>query len=253
MSTSDGHIHTMRTVAFRDSFKGRDDVQRYEHEVYEPEGFDAFIWNLQRPLVIDRVARQVAAGSGRYLDFACGTGRIALAVEMLTDSSVAIDTSSEMVEVARPLARKTRFVVGDLLHDASLVEGPFDIITAFRFFLNLEAPLRLTAMRTLAGLLTPDGCLIFNVHGNQHSARHFGVERRRRRGEAHNEMTEAEIRELVAAAGLRIESMIGFGLFPRRLHSTPLRTGVRLIERWSAERQLGRRWSQDLLFVCRRG
>jgi SAM-dependent methyltransferase len=246
------HTKTVRPVAFRDSFKERGEVQRYEHQVYEPEGFDAFIWSLQRPLVIDCVARQIAVSAGRYLDFACGTGRIALAVEPLTNSAVAIDSSSEMVDVARPLARHTRFVVGDLLQDSTLVSGPFDVISAFRFFLNVEAHLRPMAMQTLADLLSPEGRLIFNVHGNRNSIRHFGVERRRRQGETHNEMTEAEVGELIANAGLRIESVTGFGLLPRTLHTTRLRLGVRAFERWSARHQRCRPWSQDLLFVCRR-
>lgn len=241
-------------VTFAESFKHVLDVHHYEENVYSPDGFDSFVWSLQRPVLLHHV-RQLRAALGRisYLDFACGTGRIVSAVEELTDRSVAIDVSEGMIALARPKVRRSELVVGDLLHDPTLVSGPFDVITAFRFFLNVEPQLRLSALTTLAQLMRgAHSRLIFNVHGNRHSVRHMGIERRRRRGEIHNEMSLAEITRLVRQAGLTIESSYGYGILPRRLHSGICRGWVRTLDRWAAGRQALKGISQDLLFVCRR-
>jgi SAM-dependent methyltransferase len=246
-------MSTTAPQIFGDRFLSGTAVHHYEHDVYRADGFDAFIWSMQRPVLRTLFEEQRRErGWLSYVDFACGTGRIAAAVEDLTDEAVAIDISPEMIDVAREKLQRTTLVVGDLLHDASLVQGRFGVITAFRFFLNVEPTLRVPAMQLLARLAEPDGLVVFNVHGNRHSVRHLGVARRRRRGERHSEMTPQEIDTLIAAAGLRVVARHGYGLLPRSLHDGAGRHLARLVDRWAVSQSWLRDVSQDLLYVCRR-
>ena len=51
---------------------------------------------------------------GRYLDFACGTGRITRQLESRADESFGVDVSPSMLRAARARCRFTEFVHADL-------------------------------------------------------------------------------------------------------------------------------------------
>src|SRR5438874_9368849 len=69
----------------------------------------------------------------RYLDFACGTGRITQRVEPLAVESIGVDVSESMLAAARLKCQKTRFVCVDLTREEPDL-GTFDLVTSFRFF-----------------------------------------------------------------------------------------------------------------------
>lgn len=64
----------------------------YDAVVYDSASYDAFIWHLQKPILV-RVFRSLASVRERlkYLDFACGTGRVIAAVEGIAAESVGLD------------------------------------------------------------------------------------------------------------------------------------------------------------------
>jgi len=91
----------------------------------------------------------------RYLDFACGTGRITRQLESRADESFGVDISPSMLRIARTRCRFTEFVHADLTDFARQTHelSGFDVVTAFRFFGNAEPALRRLAGTLLAVVL----------------------------------------------------------------------------------------------------
>jgi SAM-dependent methyltransferase len=227
----------------------------YDDKIYSPDSYHTFIWDLQRPFLLQAVSR-VTSGRGavRYLDFACGTGRIIAVVEPLVNDATGLDFSPEMLAHARPKVSRAVLKHGDILTDADVVDHDYDLITAFRFFLNTEPEMRLPIMATLARRLAgPESRLIFNVHGNRWSAYQstslWNLFRARARK---NTMSFGDVRRLLDACGLEIESWYGFGVTPKRLHQTRLAPLMRRVDAWASRCPGLRRVSQDMLFVCRK-
>lgn len=239
---------------FQDRFQDVAAVREYEREIYAPGQYDSFIWSLQQPWV-ERVARAAARETGplRYLDFACGTGRVLSFVEPFVQQALGVDVSQAMARAARTRARRARIVVGDLLRDERLLQGHFDLITAFRYFLNADADLRLPTLQALAARLRDSRSrLVFNVHGHRGSVRHLAIRCHAAQGRHHEELSYRQILELVEGAGLRVDEAYGFGVCPRSLYPTALGGIARIADRWAARTQWLRRLSIDLVMVCRR-
>src|SRR6185295_8842136 len=104
-------------------------------------------------------------GVPRYLDFACGTGRITEMMAPLAQESIGVDVSGTMLEVARVKCPHVRFMESDLTRD-NLDIGLFDMVTAFRFFGNAQDELRSAALKAVVALLRPGGHLVINSHRN---------------------------------------------------------------------------------------
>lgn len=227
----------------------------YDEVIYDPKGYSAFAWFLQRPYLI-RIFKGLTRPDRKlkYLDFACGTGRIISAVEHLTDRAVGLDISPQMLSYAKSKVSKSVLKCGDILEDPDIVDSDYDVITAFRFFLNTEPEMRVRVMQSLAGRLSDgDSRLIFNIHGNAWSADALKSLYQQLRGwGAANTMTYPDVKRLVEAAGLRIVAMYGFGLWPYRLYRTPLAPLLKRIDYWAARQRPLRWFSHDLLFVCQR-
>lgn len=126
--------------------------------------FDAYMARREAEALREIIPR-LDLGEGRYLDFACGTGRITAVVAPLVSASTGVDISASMLAVAREKCPGTTFVQADLTRESPAL-GPFDLATSFRFFGNAERGLRESALRALAKLVRPGGHLIVNNHRN---------------------------------------------------------------------------------------
>ena len=127
--------------------------------------FDAYMAAWEQRHLADILGRLYPTGIARYLDFACGTGRITTTVGPLCRQSVAVDISPSMIEVARQKLPATTFHLCDLTQD-ELDLGSFDLITSFRFFGNAQDDLRENALRAIVKRLAPGGNLVINSHRN---------------------------------------------------------------------------------------
>jgi hypothetical protein len=171
----------------------------------------------------------------------------------VTTESIGLDISPQMAAFADAKTRRSRIVVGDILQTPDLGSG-FDAITAFRFFLNTEPDMRTRVMHALAARLESSASrLIFNVHMNKHSTYRVRSAYLRLRGQGGlNTLTFGEARRLVEDAGLEVETLLGFGLWPEAVYQHA-RLGP--VVKWLDRRAAGDtplRWvSHDLLFVCR--
>ena len=127
------------------------------------------------------------------LDFACGTGRVLAKLEPEVAVADGIDISPEMVAVARTKCTKARLQVGDILTQPELLQKNYDVITAFRFLLNVEPEIRRRALRRLREVIrAPHGLLVVNVHGNSRSLRHPAIMWRRWRERCARDRCNAE-------------------------------------------------------------
>jgi SAM-dependent methyltransferase len=250
-------------VCYKDRFLTNEQVNVYEEQEYGWGSYSSFIWKIQQPLLRDilqhfcrRINRPI-----RLLDFACGTGRVTSFMEQFVADIVGVDISPAMVDVARKKTIKTKFVVGDILCDYSLLQPPYDVIITFRFLLNAEDDIRRKVLYRLRELIAIDGLLILNVHGNLNSVRHPVIiwkRWRQSRGKINynmdimlNEMSSSETKQLLSETGFEIIEQRGFGILPGLLYRTPLHFIASVIDRFAAGKNWSKNWSIDLVFVCR--
>lgn len=109
-----------------------------------------------------------AAQRGRYLDFACGSGRILSIISPYFRETVAVDVSENMVQTARAKVPIATFHLVDITRQ-ELNIGQFDLISAFRFFGNAEDSLRRAVLDALRARIKRNGFLLINNHRNPSS------------------------------------------------------------------------------------
>lgn len=159
-------------------------------------------------------------GIPRYLDFACGTGRITQTVAPLARESVGVDLSPSMLSVAREKCPGTRFVEADITRK-SVDLGTFDLVTAFRFLGNAQDELRDAALAAIARVLRSGGHLVVNSHRNPLAPQAL---LHRLTGGTHGmDLHYFKLKRLLARHGLRVVARrpIGFWLFRSRLLDDP--------------------------------
>jgi SAM-dependent methyltransferase len=227
--------------------------QHYDQVMYAAESYDSLIWSLERPFIRAVAASTVAPSGGlRLLDFACGTGRIIGALEDLAGASLGVDISPDMLSAARVKVQRSELRVGDILTDPAVAPGPYDLITAIRFFVNTEDEMRRRVMPALRALLAgPDSRLVFNIHMNTVNLLPNRLYRLMHGWPPYRSMTVWQARRLCRDSGLDILELHGFGLLPERLHRGRAGRAARWVDRLAAGRSPINWMCRDLVFVCR--
>ena len=67
----------------------------------------------------------------RYLDFACGTGRLLSFLENNFAASTGVDISKDMLNIAEKYRKKSELICGDITREHLLDGRKYDIFTAF--------------------------------------------------------------------------------------------------------------------------
>jgi predicted TPR repeat methyltransferase len=224
----------------------------YDDKLFFPGSYDFQVWQQEKRLLTDLTKKWVHRRD-RYLDFACGTGRILSHVEPHFAMSVGLDISWSMLTQARHKIRNAILVCGDATQFPELLSGTFDCITAWRFFLNAQPELRDEAMAFLAGKLdSPESVLMFNVHGNRHSSRFFMIALNRLCGQYHNTMSFAEAQELVERHGLEIVEWRGINFLDKAFYNYMPKRLWRGIETLLSPLRWLEKFSVYFVFVCRK-
>jgi SAM-dependent methyltransferase len=237
----------------------------YDRSLANP--FELALFELEQRQLRELFERALGANPHtRYLDFACGTGRNLAVFRGRVARSVGVDTSAGQLEIARGRAPDAELVHGNLVTDPGLLgDRQFDLITAFRLLLNLEPENRVPILRTLRARLAPGGRLIVDNHMNRYSvlglaawlAHHvLRIPRKPnvppgRRGII-STMSEREMREALAAAGLEVEEVRRLFVLPG--HGSLLLLPARLLV--ALETRLARvpgvnRLSKNQIYLCR--
>lgn len=100
-----------------------------------------------------------------YLDFAGGTGRIAVILNSYCRNTYILDISKSMLRVAKETIPNAMIIEGDFRDTVTEIEdGSIDLITAFRFFPNAEVELRKDAIKFISRKLKRRGWLVCNNH-----------------------------------------------------------------------------------------
>ncbi len=225
---------------------------KYDRTLFHEGSFDSLIWAKERAL-LDEIVHEYGVGA-RLLDVATGTGRVLEYLESQFDEAVGVDISDEMLREARNRIYRAALIRCDFAEEPDRIEGKFDCITVFRFFLNAEPPLRAKMLDAVAEKLRDaEAIVVFNVHGNKYSTRFPVVLALRLLGrKPSNHMSVGEVRKLVAEHGLRIERCYGMG-FVYKVFFRLMPTGLwRLVEDWASSVHALRHFGSYLLFVCRR-
>lgn len=204
---------------YRENFTGSTKPQEYDRQ-YEKHSYGEILWTIERQQLFEFVRRFRQSHSRiDYLDFAAGTGRVISFLEEHVDSAVGIEISPAMIKNAESKLKRGRMLCADITVPEAPLEGRYDLITAFRFFLNADPDLRCAAMNSLAMRLKDQSSrLIFNNHGNLWSHKlamwPFHAVRRAGRGfiSEGNYMTLEQAKKLADKAGLVIEKVMGCGV-----------------------------------------
>jgi predicted TPR repeat methyltransferase len=211
----------------------------------------ALVWELERRVLDEVVATRFGERRVRYLDLACGTGRVLTYLEDRVDRAVGVDVSPTMLDVARTRSTRAEIILGDVTQEDVLSGRSFDLVTAFRFFPNAEPALRAGAMEAVQRLLAPDGLLVFNNHRNSSSLMHR-VARAMRRG-GREGMSPTEVLDLVDSSGFAIEATYHVGLLPiTEKHALRPWALVKCVERAAFALPLPASLYQDVVYVCGR-
>jgi SAM-dependent methyltransferase len=237
--------------------KGR--ARAYDAGQYGENSYSSLLWELEKEFLARflEVFRQ-SVHAIDYLDFACGSGRVISFVEQFVDRSTGVDISQEMLASAASRVKRSLLLRRDLAAAGQPLEGKYDLITSFRFFLNAEPALRLAAICALAARLKDDTSrLIFNNHGNpfSHKLPVWPFHQLRRLGggyhPAGNYLTHGEIRRLIDSAGLSITETHGFGYLSAK--AVPFLGYGRVlgIEKALARRRYLDKLGVNRLYVCR--
>ena len=249
------------TESYREHFATPEEADRYEHGEYASGSYSRLLWKLERAALAPLVAEfRHSHPHISYLDFASGTGRLPSFLEERVDAATSIEISESMVAVARQRLRRTQVLCQDITSPSATVESQYDLITAFRFFLNAEPALRSAAMQGLAARLRNEtSWLVFNNHGNFWSSKlvAWPVHRLRNLGKGWqprgNYLRHAEVMRLLNGAGLRLVRRVGLGMLGGSIcQRLPYETALRW-EQLCAGNWLAERFSQDVIYVaCRK-
>ncbi len=230
---------------------GRGDT--YDQKMYGQHTESSAIWQLEKSIL-----SRIIAGEEKkqYLDFACGTGRVAEYLEHSFEKSYGFDISADMIETARKKVKKTDLSVKNILRDdVTQFLNTFDVITCFRFFLNAEPELKVTVLRALVPLLRDSGCLVFNVHQHSRSL-NYVIEKirhvftRHPHGKPGNWMSMSEIRSLVQDSGLTIVETYSYAFLPHALAKYISPRIWLMIERFLISKNV--HWASHCLILCRK-
>jgi len=152
-----------KQYTYRDSHKYASKGTEYE-AYYEAQPWQRFLWSREREIILRILEKYFAHRDIHLLDFACGTGRITSLLEDRVKTSTGVDVSSSMLAIAREKLKRTEIIEADITINNVLEGRKFNLIMAFRFFVNAEPALRAVAMAALAKLLSEDGYFVFNNH-----------------------------------------------------------------------------------------
>jgi SAM-dependent methyltransferase len=208
----------------------------------------------ERPYLESLFARLAAdRPNGRYLDFACGTGRILDVGAARFEDVTGIDVSEAMVAVARRKRPSATIVCADVLFDPIVIDS-FDVITLFRFLVRARE-LREPILGWLRTVVRDDGVLVVNNHRNAASLRGlaFRIRRRFHPTEFDSEiLSDSDVVALLGRTGFEVVEEYGFGLVPSfRGHLLLPQSLIFSIESRLAGSGPLARLAKNRIYVCR--
>lgn len=224
----------------------------YDCRLYAEDSAHTSLWHLESQYLSDLIERLVP-GKNKYLDFACGTGRIIASFAECFNEADGIDISEPMLALARAKKLKAELIQGDITKDANIVGDGYDLITAFRFFLNAQDSLRREVITILAEKLAPDGILVFNIHNSKPSLLWLQNSFMNIFKTAKvKSMSRRQVNELLKDTPLQIVETTAFGIIPKAAHIILKPRLWRWLDRTLRKCRFLQNIGSDVIYVCRR-
>lgn len=136
-----------------------------------------------------------------------------------------IDVSADMLAIAGRRCTRSRLICVDVTRPdapAPELDGPLDVVTAFRFFLNAEPLLRRQVLDWIRDRLAPQGRLVANFHLNPNSLRGSYLRARCRGVHRMPMLSPREIGRLLRDSGFVVEDVQGYEYLPYRRDGSDL-------------------------------
>ena len=225
----------------------------YVEEVYRKGTYDDAIWQIEKKILkheAERLFRRNANIS--YLDFGCGGGRVLEFLEDYAAGAVGVDVSPEMIEYAKTRVKKAELLAADLTEEDVFQGRMFDLITAFRVFLNAGPELSDKMMAVLVPKLAPGGIFIFNFHGNILSYRLFTKLWLFLKGRRLNTISYWVALRFARAHGLTPVRVYGVGIMPKIFYRLISHRIMFRLDSLFAKIPLMKYISNNLILVCER-
>lgn len=243
--------------SYRKCFNSLERAYAYDRDQYSSGAYGDVLWRIEQEYlreIVDefRSGHQIVD----YLDFATGTGRIISYLEDLVDTAVGIEISEAMAERALGRVKSAKILCRDITEPGAPIEGQYDFITAFRFVLNAEPTLRLAGLKALAARLRDDSSLlVFNNHGYLWSYRLlaypvYAMRRLGKEGSKPNYLTHRDVMRLVAQAGMRIDRVMGCGVFSGKVASMISSDKAVSLEKFAAQSSTFSRFGVNQIYVA---
>ncbi|MCF7906881.1 class I SAM-dependent methyltransferase [Patescibacteria group bacterium] len=243
----------MKNVDYRESHKSPGKGKSYAKSFTE-YNYRSMIWKWEQKILKKTISKYFNNRKIDYLDFACGTGRITELIEPYTNISYGADVSQEMLSVAKKKLRKTKLLNIDLTKENSLFCEKFDLITAFRFFLNAQPELKNKTIVELKKLLKPNGLIVFNIHMNRFSPSAIIIRLYYlilKRQKTINTMNIGEVKKMLSLADLKILETHHIGILPIIKEKTILPINpIRKIEYFFSHLKFLLYISRNVIFIC---
>ena len=171
---------------------------------------DAYIHKWEEKNLNTIMARLDKNKISRYLDFACGTGRITSIIAKYVDKANGVDISESMLETAREKHPSVNFIHADLTKEGTDL-GTFDLVSSFRFFGNAQPELRDSALTTINKVLKKGGYFITNNHRTP-NALVYKIQKARGSDQG-LDLTHKLFKELLEKHGFAIETKRAIGFW----------------------------------------
>lgn len=242
------------TKAYRESHASEGYGEVYS-KTYE-KGYYAYQWRyLEKPLLEKVFSKIKDSGAKRYLDFACGTGRILSVGEKYFDETTGVDISGAMLKIAQKNCKKSLLIERDITKEPLV--GTFDVITSFRFFLNAEKSLADIILDRLKENLSNDGVLVVNIHVNKSSPLGYAYRFRNalKGNKIANTMGYSEFKIDLENHGFSVEEVVWYSHLPRTgwyLEWVPKYLMIPVEKVFNKLFFLPKKMSQSFLLVCKK-
>lgn len=205
----------MDNISYTDSHKREGKGPSYD-ESYAKDPWSSFLWSREQKMLAKIIDIYYEGKKIELLDFACGTGRITSFLENRVTTSTGMDVSDTMLNEARSKLERTEIIQSDITQNDVLGDRKFNLITAFRFFVNAEPALRNNVIKALVRHLSEDGYFVFNNHqclNSPWTKLYYWHHLRKCPDLIYNVMTIAQMKELVEQVGLEIVQVYPVGYF----------------------------------------
>ena len=248
-----GEKKKVTKISYRESHKYEGKGTEYE-AYYQNKAWQRFLWSREQEIILRILEKYFTGRDVHLLDFACGTGRITELLENRVKTSTGIDVSGSMLAIAREKLKRTEIIETDITAKNVLKPRKFNLITAFRFFLNAEPELRSAAIKAIAELLDEDGYFVFNNHQNSGSPwikLRYTRHRKKNPEGTFNIMSIEQMKMLVEGAEMEIVEIYPAGFFnPPKV---PVSYHLNHAIDWAAGKFNSlTRFSESPIAVCRR-